>query len=142
MVDYEKYIESLKSLFKNESKILGSELKKLLKMENSKNEWGSLISALIAKKILIKDTANFIKVKSKPVYYYKLSPLFIKDTEIIKSYLILDQFGTQHDYAEDSVLDEAVNTIIKDNPKLELTVYLKVKTLKAELKVITENFKN
>ena len=140
MLDYEKYIETLKLLFKSESKILGSDLKKLLKMEDSKNEWGSLISALIAKKILIKDTANFIKVKSKPVYYYKLSPLFTKDTEVVKSFLIMDQFGTQHDYSEDSRLDEALNAIIANSPKLELTIYQKVKKIKADINVVTEHF--
>jgi hypothetical protein len=140
MINYQDYTDKIIECFKDKSDILGTDLKKFLGLENSGNAWGSLLSVLMAKKIIVKIEDKFEKVNSKPIYYYKLSPMFNNNfNEPTKNYIIYDQNGNIHDYTNDLLLEKDLVNLIKKNPLLELSVYKKIKTIKAEVKIITEN---
>lgn len=78
MINYQDYTDKIVECFKDKLKFQGIRfaLKSFLGLENSGAAWGSLLSVLWQKKIIVKIEDKFEKVKSKPIYYYRLSPLF------------------------------------------------------------------
>lgn len=138
---YDIYIDKVVECFNNKHEILGSDLKKAIGMEGLKNQWGSLLSSFIARKILIKIDDKFEKINSKPVYYYRLSPDFKRDKEKEeKQYLIIDQYGNHYDYNSDKKIEEEVNSLLKSNTSLVISVYKKIQDFKAEINVVSKNY--
>lgn len=142
MINYEEYIEKINKCFEGKNEILGSDLKVSLGMEKSGTAWGSLLAALISKKILMKIDDKFERVNSKITYYYKLAPTFNqKNKKDTKNYIIYDQNGNIYDYPSDDLIDDTLISLITNNSQLELHIYKKTKVVKAELKIITKELR-
>lgn len=124
MIDYKNYLDDINLLFKNNEEILSTDLKKYLNLENKGNLWGSLLSALISKKIIEKNANKFEKVNGHKIYYYNL----VKSKNRLinkKDILILDQFGNQYDCLNLENINIFIKNILFKNPDLELSVYKK-----------------
>ena len=141
MIQYKDYLEDINIFFKNKNAVLATDLKKHLKLEDKGRLWGSLLSALISKKILEKDT-KFEIISGNKVYYYKLFNNF--ESKIIKSsqILILDQFGNSYECLDVDNISLTVKEILSNKPSLELSVYKKINSYKAKISIIDKGENN
>lgn len=147
IINYDEYVSKIKKIFMNNqfTDILSTDLKKELELNDFGVLYGTVISMLISKKIIEKVDGKKIKIngKGKDVFYYKPGKNLLieeaKENSNNKTFLIQDQFNNQYDYINDKLLDETLESLIKDNPKLQLTVYKEIKTVQAQLTIITKN---
>jgi len=136
-INYDEYVEQVRSLFKNNNEVLSSNLKKHLHLEDKGRLYGSLISALISKKIIEKVEGKTERLNGKPNYFYKLYGNTLKNNN--GNHIIVDQFGTIHDCPQGVDPIEIVQDLLNKNFKLELNVYKKTGSYKAKIDIIENN---
>ncbi len=135
-INYMEYLGQVKEAFKSKDEILGSELKKILKLEEKGRMYGSLISALIAKKIIVKNEDKFEKENGRPVYYYRLNGESSKAKQKNEDYIIVDQNGTTYEYQKGKDIKEEIQKLINANPKLTISAYKKIGTYRAQISIV------
>lgn len=138
MSDFKNYINKVIELYDNQDKksILSAEIRNSIGLENNGKLWATLAGYLVTKGILEKSDIEPKRKNGKPVFFYKLGKNANNNKNIIKSYVIIDQFGSQHFYENDTTLDKDLEMILSKNGNLKLTVYKPVKTAQNKAEII------
>lgn len=128
---------------RNQYKEVSSEKLKEVLSEFCNNQpstfWGHVLSVLIAHKIIKKNINRTEKVKGKNCFFYGPGVAILKNNiNSNTASIILDQFGNKYEYPSEDLIDETIRELVNKNTKLEITVYKAIKTIKAEVKLITK----
>lgn len=140
----EKIEKKITNLYeRNQYKEVSSEKLKEVLSEFCLNQpstfWGHVLSVLIAHKIIKKNINRTEKVNGKNSFFYGPGAAILKNNVNSKTTsIILDQFGNKYECPSEDMIDETIRELVNKNTKLEITVYKPIKTVKAEVKLITQ----
>ena len=133
---YEQQIEQVVACFGSKPEILSSDLKDLLNFQSTApTDWGNFLSRLITKKVIVRTERSEVK-DSKPVFYYQLGALYSKAKHA--ETLLVDQHGKQYKCPMDKDEKDYIIELLSANASLELTLYKREKTYKAQINIIME----
>lgn len=119
------------------SVVLKEELSEFL-INQKTTFWGHVLSVMLSAGVIKKNPNRTERIQSNLCYFYGPGAVIVKNKKDSPTHLIIDQFGTKYEYPCDQTLDQIVANIVNKDPKLELTIFKAVKTVKAEVKLITQ----